>query len=119
MRYALEGHLHPFFEQTELRRRSAVSSERGVMRLFIRSHPFRRCCSFLVLLVMVGAITLSMSMQHHATQAAGSHLAANSQPYTVQGSTQAEHSAGGTAYVGSNDNIVYALNARNGLIRWG
>jgi outer membrane protein assembly factor BamB len=89
------------------------------MRHFSRSHMFRRCCSFLVLPLLLSAITLGMSMQHHATQAAGSHLAANSQSYTVKGNTQAERNPGGTAYVGSNDHIVYALNASNGLIRWG
>src|SRR5260370_31605963 len=89
------------------------------MRLFTRSHTFSSCCSLLVVLLLVGTITLSMSMQHHATQAAGSQVAANFPPYTVKGNTQAEQSAGGTAYVGSEDNIVYALNASNGLIRWG
>jgi hypothetical protein len=90
----------------------------GAMRYFIRSHTFIRCCSLLVLLLLVGTIMLSMSIQHHATQAAGSQVAANFPPYTVKGNTQAEQSAGGTAYVGSNDHYVYAFFAKTGVLRW-
>ena len=75
--------------------------------------PLRLGLALLVLLSSLAALTLGLLSQHHPTRAAASSVS-----YTVKDYPQELLSTRGTAYVGSDDHIVYALNASNGLIRW-
>ena len=82
-----------------------------MMHLSTRS-PLRLGLALLVLLSSLAALTLGLLSQHHLTRAA-----ASSASYTLKVYPQELLSAGGTAYVGSLDHIIYALNATTGLIR--
>src|SRR5947209_20147765 len=66
-----------------------------------------------VLLVLVAGW---LSLGHRSAQQAR----AASRPYQVLLHGAAESGPqGATVYIGSNDTIVYALHASNGLLRWG
>src|ERR1700730_622500 len=81
------------------------------------SSKWRHGLGLLVILAMATSLLLNLNLQRHSTQAASPSHMASSQPSTVTGNPQAEQSLEGTVYIGGN-NIVYALNAHTGHIRW-